>query len=195
MQALWLTCVCTHTQSELPGPVCSFMMQSLLIGCYYRLSWGVKPCHCCAPIVCPQINSAKTWICSPTNAVRPPQSGQEGFLGQGQGVSTFAQHDKAGKSFISQLLSRELCEPSSWKAVARLRSWERPRACEPTQPCGFHLLWGNLHYMPSPSGLITASDNARTHTHTHTRWYPAGVCSKWVAKTNFKAIAVEYACN
>lgn len=172
------------------------MMQSSLIGCYYRLSWGVKPCHCFASIVCPQINSAKTWICFPANAVRLPQSGLFRAGSRGQ----YLQHNMTSQERASSACSSagSSVNRAPEKRPACLRSWERPQACELTQPWGFHLLWGNLHYMPSPSGLITATDNARihTHTHTHTWWYPAGVCPKWVAKTNYlKAIAAEYVCN
>ncbi len=145
------------------------MMQSSLIGCYYRLSCGVKPCHCCASIVCLQINSTKTWICSTTNVVRPPQSDQEGFLGQGQGVSTFAQHYKAGMSFISLILSGELCEPSSWKAACLPEKLRETPSWWTHSVLGFHLLWGTS--ITCPLSLWTDYCYLVMPVYTQTRTY------------------------
>ncbi len=145
------------------------MMQSSLIGCYYRLSCGVKPCHCCASIVCLQINSTKTWICSTTNVVRPPQSDQEGFLGQGQGVSTFAQHYKAGMSFISLILSGELCEPGSWKAACLPEKLRETPSRWTHSVLGFHLLWGTS--ITCPLSLWTDYCYLVMPVYTHTCTY------------------------
>lgn len=120
------------------------------------------------------------------------------FLGQGQEVSTSSTTWQGRKELHQPAPQRgalwtELLKsgPPAWEA-------ERdPRPVNSLSPEAFISSGETSITCPLPlDWLLLLIMPVYTHTHTHTWWYPAGVCPKWVAKTNdLKAIAAEYVCN
>lgn len=141
-----------------------------------RLWWDVKSYHCCVPIVCLQINSAKTWIWSTTTAVRPPSVWPGGLFRAGSRGHYLCTTWQARKelhrpppqqgALWTKLLKSG---PPAWEAE------KDPGPVNPLSPAAFISSGGTSITCPLPPDWLL---RLIMLLHTHSLWYPAGVCLK-----------------